>query len=98
MHDATTHADPATPATTQRPSTATRVTRALFVLTLVLFLVGGFVLVFAQAVKIVSGDGASVVELGERLGPPTFIVSTICGLFAFALEYLQPHGEEAASD
>jgi hypothetical protein len=56
------------------------------------------VLVFAQAVKIVSGDGASVVELGERLGPPTFIVSTICGLFAFALEYLQPHGEEAASD
>jgi hypothetical protein len=74
------------------------VTRALFVLTLILFLIGGFVLVITQAVEIVAGNGAKVVELGERLGPPTFIVSTICGLFAFALEYLQPHGEESASD
>jgi hypothetical protein len=98
MPDVTMHADPATSATSQRHSTATTGTRALFVLTLVLFLVGGFVLVIAQAVQIVAGDGAKVVELGERLGPPTFIVSTICGLFAFALEYLQPHGEEAASD
>jgi hypothetical protein len=98
MPDVTMHADPATPATPQRHSTATTGTRTLFVLTLVLFLVGGFVLVIAQAVQIVAGDGAKVVELGERLGPPTFIVSTICGLFAFALEYLQPHGEEAASD
>ncbi|MEO7942704.1 MAG: hypothetical protein ABIR34_04805 [Marmoricola sp.] len=98
MHDATTHTDPGTSATAQPPSAATRVTRALFVLTLILFLIGGFVLVVAQAVEIVAGDGAKVVQLGERLGPPTFIVSTICGLLAFALEYLQPHGEDTASD
>jgi hypothetical protein len=98
MHDATIHADPATSDTTQAPDPATRVTRALFVLTLILFLIGGFVLVVAQAVEIMAGNGATVVELGERLGPPTFIVSTICGLFAFALEYLQPHGEGSASD
>ena len=55
-------------------------------------------LVAAQAVEILLGNGAAVVELGERLGPPTFIVSTICGLFAFALEYLQPHGADTASD
>ena len=98
MPDATTHPDPIKSDTRQTPNRATRLIRTLFVITLVLFLTGGFVLVAAQAVEIVLGNGAAVVELGERLGPPTFIVSTICGLFAFALEYLQPHGADTASD
>ena len=96
MQDTATHARQRESDTVPAPSTATRLTRACFVLTLVLFLIGGFVLVIAQAVQIVLGDGAKVVELGERLGPPTFIVATICGLFAFVLEYLQPHGEDSS--
>jgi hypothetical protein len=98
MPDATIHPDPTRPDSRQAPNRATRLTRTLFVLTLVLFLTGGFVLVAAQAAEILLGNGAKVVELGERLGPPTFVVSTICGFFAFALEYLQPHGQDTAGD
>ncbi len=61
-----------------------------FVVTLLVFLAGGFVLVGAQAVQLVAGDGPAVAAIGERLGPPTFTAATVCGLFAFALEYLRP--------
>ena len=73
------------------------VLRLCFVVTLVIFLIGGFVLVGAQAVQLVAGDGPAVASIGERLGPPTFVVATICGLFAFALEYVRPGGEDTGA-
>lgn len=64
--------------------------RVGFVTTLVLFLLGGFVLVAAQAVELVLGNGTAVADVGEKLGPPTFVTATVCGMFAFAQEYLRP--------
>ncbi len=82
------------PSTTPSESRATARLRSFlrlgFVVTLLAFLVGGFVLVGAQAVQLLAGDGPAVAAVGERLGPPTFTVATVCGLFAFALEYLRP--------
>lgn len=92
-HSTTADHSPAPP-----ESTATARLRSLlrlgFVITLLLFLAGGFVLVGAQAVQLVRGDGPAVAAIGERLGPPTFTVATVCGLFAFALEYLRPGSAE----
>jgi len=65
--------------------------RVAFVLTLVAFLLGGFVLVAAQAVELALGDGTAVAAIAERLGPATFTVATICGLLAFLHEYVAPH-------
>lgn len=73
-----------------------RLLRLGFVLTLVLFLIGGSVLVACQAVQLVRGDGTAVISVSDRLGPPTFEVATLCGLFAFALEYLRHGGRESA--
>lgn len=80
------------PVTTTDPESGGRerlasVLRLGFVVTLVVFLLGGFVLVGAQAYQLVVGDGPAVAAIGERLGPPTFVVATICGLFAFLLDY-----------
>lgn len=65
--------------------------RVAFVVSLVVFLLGGAVLVVGQAVALVLGDGHLVTVFAERLGPPTFTVATVCGLLAFVHEYLWPH-------
>lgn len=67
------------------------VLRVGFVVTLALFLTGGFILVGAQALELALGNGNAVATLREKVGPPTFITATVCGLFAFAQEYLHPH-------
>ncbi|WZH50470.1 MAG: hypothetical protein PIR53_10570 [Nocardioides alkalitolerans] len=77
---------------------STSITRLCFVVTLVVFLLGGFVIVGAQAVEIVLGDGTTVAAIGERLGPPTFAVSAVCGLLAFVLEYVRRGPGEEGSD
>lgn len=77
---------------------STSVARLCFVISLVVFLVGGFVIVGVQAVQIVLGDGTAVAAIGERLGPPTFAVSAVCGLLAFALEYVRRGPGEEGSD
>jgi hypothetical protein len=83
---------------TRRAVLGWSVVRFLFVVTLVLFLIGGFVVVAAQAVEIVAGDGTAVTSIGEKLGPPTFVVSAICGLLAFVMEYLRTGEAEEGSD
>jgi hypothetical protein len=65
--------------------------RVAFVATLVVFLLGGFVLVAAQAFELALGHGTAVSTLSEKLGPPTFTVATVCGLLAFLHEYVAPH-------
>ena len=82
----------------RRATAAWSVVRFLFVVTLVLFLIGGFVIVAAQAVEIVAGDGTAVTSIGEKLGPPTFVVSAVCGLLAFVMEYLRTGEGEEGSD
>lgn len=77
---------------------ASAVVRLLFVVSLVLFLVGGFVIVGAQAVQTVLGDGTAVASIGERLGPTTFAVSAVCGLLAFVMEYGRTGDAEEGSD
>ena len=77
---------------------STSLARLCFVVSLVVFLLGGFVIVGAQAVQIVLGDGSAVAATSERLGPPTFAVSAVCGLLAFALEYVRRGPGEEGSD
>lgn len=58
-----------------------------FYVTLLLFLVMGAVLVLAQLGGVAGFQPQLVVDLKEILGPPTFMMSTLCALLAFALSY-----------
>lgn len=76
----------------ERRSAVEKVLRLGFVVSVVGFLLAGFVLVALQAVQLVLGDGQAATTISEELGPRTFAVATVSGLFAFALEYLRPGG------
>lgn len=76
--------------TERRDPVVLRLVRVGFVASLVLFLLGGFVLVGAQAVEILLGDGAAVTRIAEEVGPPTYVVASVCGLLAFVQEYFRP--------
>ncbi|PRY10834.1 hypothetical protein [Kineococcus rhizosphaerae] len=64
-----------------------RIVRSLFTLATVLLVLGGIVLVGAQAVALVLGRGAWLEAVPEVVGPPTLISASVAGLLAFVLSY-----------
>lgn len=68
----------------------------LFRLSVIGFLAGGFVIVIGQALGIALGDAGWVAAVEEHAGPPTFVISSISGLLAFILSYLEK--QETAPD
>lgn len=87
MTTTTTPAPSPSPVTDSLPQRAVRVA---FVVTLALFLLGGFVLVGAQALELVAGDGDEMLRIAERVGPPTYVLASVCGLLAFVQAYFGP--------
>lgn len=61
--------------------------RLAFHISLILFLVMGAVLVLAQLGGVAGFQPQLVIDLKKILGPPTFMMSTLCALLAFALSY-----------
>ena len=59
-----------------------------FRVALAAFVLGGIVLVATQLVGVVFGNGALVISVAERLGPPTYILASLAGVIAFVLAYL----------
>lgn len=73
--------------------------RTAFYVSLLLFLVMGTVLVLAQLGGVAGFQPQLVVDLKDILGPPTFMMSTLCALLAFVLSYTrdaQPAGPAAS--
>ncbi|MFC3995615.1 hypothetical protein ACFOVU_06805 [Nocardiopsis sediminis] len=67
-------------------------TRALdiaFRIGLGLFLIGGFVLVLAQAAALAAGSGTAVVSAAETIGPAVYATAGITGIIAFIRSYLE---------
>ena len=72
-----------------------RVFQQLFRLSIVVFLVGGLVVVVGQALGIVLGDAQWVADVEAEVGPPMCIAASICGILSFALSY---RGQEDPKD
>jgi hypothetical protein len=64
-----------------------KVTATLFRLSTVAFLLGGLVIVVAQAVGLVLGDGQFVTGVDAALSPTVYGCAGISGLLAFAMSY-----------
>lgn len=74
-----------TPApTTSRPS---RLTTALFVITVVFFLLAGLTIVIGQIATLATGNATGAREWADTLGPYAFGSASIAGLLSFALSY-----------
>ncbi|MER6849693.1 hypothetical protein AB0A81_38695 [Streptomyces flaveolus] len=64
-----------------------RLLELLFRLSVVVFLVGGVVIVAGQAVAIAAGNASWVEQVATAAEPPTCIAASICGILSFALSY-----------
>ncbi|WP_406339795.1 hypothetical protein [Streptomyces sp. NBC_00649] len=73
---------------------ASRLLQPLFRLSIVVFLLGGVVIVLGQTVGIVLGDAHWVEQVAATLQPPTCIAASIGGILSFVLSYRT--NEEAA--
>jgi hypothetical protein len=73
-----------------------RLLQPLFRLSIVVFLLGGAVIVLGQAVGIVLGDAHWVDQVATALQPPTCIAASIAGILSFVLSYRQT--EEPAAE
>ncbi len=63
------------------------VIRFVFTLATVVLVLGGIVLVAAQAVALVLGRGTWLEAVPEVVGPPTLVSASVAGLLAFVLSY-----------
>lgn len=72
--------------------------RKAFYVSLLLFLVMGAVLVLAQLGGVAGFQPQLVVDLKKILGPPTFMMSTLCALLAFALTYTREDKPASSED
>ncbi|AEY93996.1 hypothetical protein SHJG_8731 [Streptomyces hygroscopicus subsp. jinggangensis 5008] len=69
---------------------AHRLLQPLFRLSVVVFLIGGLVIVTGQAIGIVSGKAQWVVDVETGAQPSVCLAASICGILSFALSYLRP--------
>lgn len=60
-----------------------------FRVSLVLFLVGGALLVAVQAIGLAAGSGSLIAEAARRLGPLTYALASVSGLLGFARGYVE---------
>ncbi|MEW1956920.1 hypothetical protein [Kineococcus sp. NPDC059986] len=74
------------------------VIRFLFTLATVALVLGGIVLVAAQALALVLGRGAWLEAVPEVVGPPTLVSASVAGLLAFVLSYRREDGAAADGD
>ncbi|MFF2502549.1 hypothetical protein ACFVTY_04050 [Streptomyces sp. NPDC058067] len=75
---------------------ASRLLQPLFRLSIVVFLLGGTLIVLGQAVGVALGDAHWVARTAAVLQPTTCIAASISGILSFALSY-GPAGESAAA-
>ena len=74
-----------------------RLLEILFRLSVVVFLVGGVVIVAGQAVAIAAGNASWVEQVATAAEPPTCIAASICGILSFVLSYRSiPPSDEGA--
>jgi hypothetical protein len=64
-----------------------RTVHVVFVVSLALFLVGGIVIVLAQAGTLIAGDSASLVYLNDVAKIPVCVAASICAVTGFLLSY-----------
>jgi hypothetical protein len=64
-----------------------RTITCIFTLTLGLSLIGGIVLVLAQAVALAAGQGALLTGLSDALKAPVCIAASLCAIAGFLLSY-----------
>lgn len=72
---------------------AHRLMQQLFRLSVLVFLVGGAVVVAGQLLGIVLGDAQWVADVEADAGPPVCIVASISGILSFVLSYGRPEPE-----
>ena len=75
-----------------------KVAATLFRLSAVAFLLGGLVIVVAQAVGLVLGDGRFVTGIDAALSPTVYGCAGISGLLAFAMSYATSGGGPDAGE
>lgn len=76
--------------TTQLPpprSSATRAATALFVVSVVFFLIAGTAIVIGQIATLAAGDAGAARAWADALGPVAFGGASVAGLLSFALSY-----------
>jgi hypothetical protein len=73
--------------TVTTPARASRITTALFAITVVFFLLAGLAIVVGQAVALAAGDAVAARSWASALGPYAFGAASAAGLLSFALTY-----------
>jgi|KBSSwiStaDraftv2_1062776.scaffolds.fasta_scaffold4504927_1 cytochrome b subunit of formate dehydrogenase len=68
--------------------------RTVFTVAVILLLLGGLAIVAAQVVGLIAGEGGWLTAVSETLEPPTFIVASVAGIFAFLLSYQRQQASE----
>ncbi|WP_234811849.1 hypothetical protein [Mycolicibacterium canariasense] len=66
---------------------------ALFRVSVVVFLVGGAVVVALQAAGLVLGSGDFINAISDNVAPWAYGAAGVAGLLAFAMSYF-PHGDD----
>jgi len=64
-----------------------RILLGIFVLTLAIALAGGILLVLAQTVALVAGQGTWLSVLNDTAKTPVIIASSVCAVAGFLLSY-----------
>ncbi|ADD41326.1 hypothetical protein [Stackebrandtia nassauensis] len=67
----------------------TRILDGAFRTSLLLFLLGGAIVVATQAVGLVGGNGPLVEGAVTWVGTPTYVLAGLAGLLGFVLSYLK---------
>lgn len=73
-----------------------KIISAIFRISVVVFLLGGLVIVVLQAAGLVMGDGEFVTGSEEMLAPRAYGSAGVAGLLAFALSYFHKDDDTEA--
>ncbi|MDA3629632.1 hypothetical protein OU415_29680 [Saccharopolyspora sp. WRP15-2] len=80
------------PTSSARP---TRIATALFVISVVFFLIAGAAIVIGQIAILAAGDATAARHWASALGPYAFGGASVAGLLSFALSYRRGGGDAA---
>lgn len=72
---------------TQTTAASSRLIRLLFVIVFSLFLITGFVLVFAQVIGLITTNPALVTWAATTLNAPAVMLASVSGIIAFIYTY-----------
>lgn len=72
---------------TQTTTVSSRLIRLLFVIVFSLFLITGFVLVFAQIIGLISTNPTLVTWAATTLNAPAVVLASVSGIIAFIYTY-----------